>query len=51
MLAVLNRYKLFLIILTLIVLAVLIFLFVSGQNSGKIPSRGVFVLAGSLFSA
>lgn len=51
MLAVLSRYKLFLIILTLIVLAVLIFLFISGQNSEKIPSRGVFVLHGSLFNA
>ncbi len=50
MLAILNKYKLFLIILTLIVLAVLILLFVTSQNNEKIPSRGVFVMAGSLFN-
>ena len=51
MLAVLNKYKLFLIILTLVVLAVLIFLFISAQSGEKVPTRGVFVLLGSLFNA
>ncbi len=50
MLAVLNRYKLFFIILTLIALAILIMLFITSQNSEKIPSRGVFVMVGSLFN-
>lgn len=44
MLAVLNRYRAFLIILMLIVVAVLIWLFISAQSSDKTPSRGVFVL-------
>ncbi|HEX2947713.1 MAG TPA: hypothetical protein VHT96_17380 [Clostridia bacterium] len=51
MLAILNRYKLFLIIMTLIVLAVLIILFITSQNNEKIPSRGVFVLLGTLHKA
>lgn len=45
MLAVINRYKLFLIILSLILLAVLLWMFISGQGSDSDPSRGVFVLA------
>jgi cell division protein FtsN len=51
MLAILNRYKLFLIILTLIVLTVLILLFITSQNNDKIPTRGVFVMIGRLLSA
>jgi len=50
MLAILNRYKLFLIILTLIVLTVLIILFITSQSNEKIHSRGVFVMIGSIFS-
>ncbi len=50
MLAVLNRYKLFLIVLTLIVLAILIILFVTSRTNEKVPSRGVFVMIGSLFN-
>ena len=44
MLAVLNRYRIFLVILTLILLVVLIWLFLAGQGKSKVPSRGVFVL-------
>lgn len=44
MLAVINRYKLFLIILSLILLTVLLWLFISGQEGEGDPSRGVFVL-------
>lgn len=44
MLAVLDRYKAFLIILSVIVLAILLWLFISAQDGDKLPSRGVFVL-------
>ncbi|NLK86334.1 MAG: hypothetical protein GX279_02440 [Clostridiaceae bacterium] len=44
MLAVINRYKVFFIIIALIVLAVLSWLLLSTRGSSKIPSKGVFVL-------
>lgn len=44
MLAVLDRYKAFLIILSVIVLAILLWLFIGAQDGDKLPSRGVFVL-------
>lgn len=44
MLAVLDRYKAFLIILSVIALTILLWLFISAQDKDKVPSRGVFVL-------
>jgi len=47
MLAVLSKYKALLIIFAIIVLAAVIWLFISAQSDGKVPSKGVFVSAGS----
>lgn len=44
MLVVLERYKAFLIILAVAALAIMLWLFISAQDSDKVPSRGVFVL-------
>lgn len=44
MLAVLNKHKTLLIILSFILLASLIWLFIAGQGRDKDPTRGVFVL-------
>ncbi len=44
MLAVLDRYKAFLIFVSVIVLAILLWLFISAKDGNKLPSRGVFVL-------
>ena len=44
MLAVLNKHKTLLIILSLILLALLFWLFIAGQSRDKDPIRGVFVL-------
>lgn len=43
MLAVIYRYKVFLIILALIILSALIWLLLSAQGSSRVPSKGVFV--------
>ena len=48
MLAVLNRYRVFFIILSLILLAILLWMVITGLDKDKVPSRGVFVLAGSV---
>ncbi|MEN6313568.1 MAG: hypothetical protein ABFD25_04885 [Clostridiaceae bacterium] len=45
MLAIINRYKLFLIIIALVLLAVLIWMIAAGQGEKGDPSRGVFVLS------
>lgn len=45
MLTVINRYKFLLIILSLILLALLIWYFTAGQKSDNNPSRGVYVMA------
>jgi hypothetical protein len=50
MLAVLNKYKIFLILITLILLIVLAWLIIDGQGRNKTPTRGVFVLNQSSFS-
>ena len=51
MLAILNKYKiLFIILLSLVILAVLLWLAVSALGQDKTPSRGVFVLEGPLKS-
>jgi hypothetical protein len=47
-LEVLHRYKLVLIALLLMLAALLIYMLLSNQGAAKIPSRGVFVLAGNL---
>lgn len=44
MLAVLERYKAFVIILAVVALVILLWLLISAQDSDKTPSRGVFVL-------
>ena len=44
MLAVLSRYKLFLVILLLIITAALIWLYIAVQGTSKTPTRGVFVM-------
>jgi hypothetical protein len=44
MLAVLNRYKIFIIILMGVILAALLWMLISGLGKNKIPSRGVFVM-------
>lgn len=50
MLAVLNKYKIFLILVTLILLIVLAWLVIDGLGKNKTPSRGVFVLEHSICS-
>jgi hypothetical protein len=45
---VLRRYKVMVVIFCLLILAVIIGLIVSRENSKKIPSRGVFVMNGVL---
>ena len=50
MLAILNKYKILFIILSLVLLAVLLWLAVSALGRDKTPSRGVFVLEGPLKS-
>jgi uncharacterized membrane protein len=45
---ILQRYKIIAVAFCLLVLAVLIGLIVSRQNSKKIPSRGVFVMNGAI---
>ena len=45
MLAVINRYKVFLIIITLTLLAVMIWLIAAGDAEKGDPSKGVFVLS------
>lgn len=44
MLAVISRHKVIFIIMALIILVLLTWLFVGGQQSDNTPSRGVFVL-------
>lgn len=44
MLAVINRYKVFFIILGLIIAAALVWLVLSAARDSSIPSKGVFVL-------
>jgi hypothetical protein len=44
MLAVLNRYKVLLIIFLLALLAALILLYISLHSGSKTPSKGVFVM-------
>lgn len=44
MLAILNRYKAVLIILSLVMIALLIWMLVIGTDRDKIPLRGVFVI-------
>lgn len=44
MMEVLHRYRLFIIVISLILFILLFWLFLSGQNAGKVPSRGVFVI-------
>lgn len=44
MLAVINRYKVFFIILALIALTALFLLFLSARSNSKVPSKGVFVM-------
>ncbi len=44
MLAILDRYKIFLITLAVIALIVLLWMFISAQSGNKTPSRGVFVI-------
>jgi hypothetical protein len=44
LLAILNRYKAVFIILTLLLLALLIWMIIIGADNDKIPSRGVFVI-------
>jgi len=44
MLAVLNRYRLFLVILIIIIIAALIWAYIMVQGGNKTPSRGVFVV-------
>jgi high-affinity Fe2+/Pb2+ permease len=44
MLAVINRYKVFFIILAFIALAILVWLLLSARSDSRIPSKGVFVL-------
>jgi hypothetical protein len=44
MIAVIQRYKLLIIILSFIVFVLLLWLFVTRLNVNKIPSRGVFVI-------
>jgi len=43
MLAVLSKYKALLIIFAIIILAAAVWLFISLQSNGKVPSKGVFV--------
>lgn len=50
MLAVLDRYKAFLIILVVIAMAILLWLLISAQDGDKAPSRGVFVLCRTIGS-
>lgn len=50
MLAILNKYKILFIILSLVLLAVLLWLAVSALGRDKTPSRGVFVLEGPVKS-
>ncbi len=45
MLAVINRYKVFFIILAFIALAALVWLLLSTQGNSKVPSKGVFVFS------
>ncbi len=45
MLAVINRYKVFFIILACIALAALVWLLLSTQSNSKAPSKGVFVMS------
>jgi len=51
MLVVLERYKAFLIILTAVALAILLWLLISTHDGSKTPSRGVFVLTRMVGSA
>lgn len=51
MLAVLDRYKAFLIILSVIALAILLWLLISMRDVDKTPSRGVFVMSRIVGSA
>lgn len=51
MLAVLDRYKAFLIVLTFIALVILLWFFISARDGDKVPSRGVFVLCRMIESA
>lgn len=44
-LEVLQRYRLILIALLVLLAALLAYMLLSGQGAAKIPSRGVFVLA------
>lgn len=41
---VLRRFKALIIIVSLLIFALLMWLFISRQNAVKIPSRGVFVI-------
>lgn len=45
MLTVINRYKVFFIILAFIILAALVLLLLSMQSNSKVPSKGVFVFS------
>ncbi len=44
MLAVINRYKVFFIILGFIALGILVWLVLSAHSDSRIPSKGVFVV-------
>lgn len=48
---VLRRHKVLIILLSLLLFAVLIWLLLSRQDVGKLPSRGVFVYAARLSEA
>ena len=46
MTAVLRKYRALVIIISLLLFALLMWIFLSRQNTVKIPARGVFVLNG-----
>lgn len=46
---VLKRYRTVIIIISLLLFALLMWIFISKQNAMKIPTRGVFVINGTTF--
>jgi hypothetical protein len=50
MVGVLQRYRIFFIALGLVIVGLIIWLAISKQNTGRIPSRGVFVMRNALYN-